>query len=161
MKIVIVNERDEIIGAKERGALIPGDIYRVSALWLTNPRGEVLLAQRAFTKDHNPGKWGPAAAGTVDDGESYDDNIKKEAAEELGLTGVDFQKAQKIRRTGRYDHFVQWYTASVDRPAEQFKIQASEVAAVRWVSRTDLAADLAARPEQYLPAMRQYLDIFP
>lgn len=66
-KIIIVNENDEIIGHKARGTLEQLDIYRVSALWIKNSQGDILLAQRKFTKKHDPGKWGPAVAGTNDE----------------------------------------------------------------------------------------------
>ena len=61
-KIVIVNENDEIIGSKERGTLNQSDIYRVSALWIQNSKGEILLAQRSFNKKrvleiHKAKKW--------------------------------------------------------------------------------------------------------
>lgn len=46
-RIIIVNDRDEIIGYKERGTLAQQDIYRVSALWIKNPLGNILLAKRA------------------------------------------------------------------------------------------------------------------
>lgn len=40
-KIIIVDENDEPIGAKERGTLDDyKDIYRVSALWITNEKGK-------------------------------------------------------------------------------------------------------------------------
>ena len=77
--ITIVNEEDEIIGHKDRTSLDhETDIYRVAALWLTNSTGEVLIAQRALSKESSPGKWGPAAAGTVEEGETYESNIVKE-----------------------------------------------------------------------------------
>ncbi|OGL89033.1 hypothetical protein A3I45_03330 [Candidatus Uhrbacteria bacterium RIFCSPLOWO2_02_FULL_53_10] len=51
MNLIIVNENDEEIGVKDRADLNPKtDIYRVSALWVLNGRGEVLLAQRAHDK---------------------------------------------------------------------------------------------------------------
>ena len=59
--IIIVDENDNIIGHKKRGTLDKKDIYRVSALWIQNPKGDILLAQRKFTKKHHPGRWGPAA----------------------------------------------------------------------------------------------------
>jgi len=57
LRIVIVNDEDEIIGHKERGTLVKEDIYRVAALWVTNSKGEILLAQRQLGKRHDPGKW--------------------------------------------------------------------------------------------------------
>lgn len=85
---VIVNENDEIIGHKLREEVDPkNDIYRVSALWVTNSAGDVLIAQRKLTKKHAPGKWEPAVAGTVEKGETDESNIYKEAQEEIGLSG--------------------------------------------------------------------------
>ncbi len=86
-KIIVVDENDKEIGVKERSKITHDDIYRVSGLWLTNSKGEILLAQRSFNKprDNDPGKWGPAVAGTVDEDETYKENIQKEIKEELGL----------------------------------------------------------------------------
>lgn len=109
-KIIIVNENDEIIGYKPRDSLNRQDIYRVSALWIKNSKGDILLAQRSFSKKHHPGKWGPAAAGTVEDGETYDSNIIKEAEEELGLTGYRFENGPKALVSGNYPYFRQFYT---------------------------------------------------
>ena len=83
----IVNENDEIIDYKPRNEIdYKKDYYRIGCLWLTNSKGEVLLAQRLLTKDKDPGMWGPSAAGTLEKGESYESNIYKEAEEELGLS---------------------------------------------------------------------------
>ena len=79
MIIVVVDERDEVTGTKDYESVTSNDIYRVSALWIVNLRGEVLLAQRSFNKTKDPGTWGPAVAGTVEKGEDYDTNIVKEA----------------------------------------------------------------------------------
>ena len=85
-RIVVVDEEDNVVGAELRSIVDEKGLrYRVSGLWLRNSRGEVLLARRALTKTHYPGRWGPAVAGTVEEGESYEQNIVKEAEEELGL----------------------------------------------------------------------------
>lgn len=88
MLIPIVDEEDNIIDYKERKKLDLKDIYRVSALWIENSKGEILLAQRSFNKKHHPGLWGPAVAGTVEKGESYEENISHEIEEELGIKEV-------------------------------------------------------------------------
>ena len=60
----IVDETDNIIGYKLRNEIdFKKDYYRIGCLWLKNPKGEVLLAQRLLTKDKEPGKWGPSVAG--------------------------------------------------------------------------------------------------
>jgi len=149
-RIVVVDEQDEIIGYKERGTLTKDDIYRVSALWVTNSQGNILLAQRKFTKSHDPGKWGPAVAGTVDEGETYDSNIVKEAEEEIGLVDIKPTKGPKRRVSGEYNYFSQWYTLVVDKPAEDFVIQEEEVEQVKWFTRDELTHDIQAHPGRYL-----------
>ena len=68
-RIIIVNEDDNQIGLKERGTLNDdGDIYRVSGLWVVNLKGDILLAQRGFSKTNHPGEWGVAVSGTVEEG---------------------------------------------------------------------------------------------
>lgn len=161
-RIVIVDENDEVIDHKERGTLIPEqDIYRVSALWIRNSRGDILLAQRAFTKSHNPGKWGPAVAGTVDEGETYEENIVKEAEEEIGLSGYDFEKAMKTRSPGTpHNYFTQWFTFSIDEPVEFFTIQEEEVADLRWFGEKELREELDRYPEKFLTSIPEYLELF-
>lgn len=149
-RIVVVNDQDGVIGLKERGTLVQEDIYRVSALWITNSSGDILLAQRHFSKSHHPGKWGPAVAGTIDEGESYDENIVKEAEEEIGLKNIQPKKSQKIRVTGERNHFTQYYTLTIDQPADQFQIQEDEVEQVKWFTRQELKRELQENPNEYL-----------
>jgi predicted alpha/beta hydrolase family esterase/isopentenyldiphosphate isomerase len=152
-RIVIVNENDEIIAYKKRDMLTQDDIYRVSALWVKNSKGGVLLAQRKFTKRHDPGKWGPAVAGTVDEGETYKQNIIKEAEEEIGLKNIRPISGPKVHLTGEHNYFNQWYTLVVDKLAEEFTIQEEEVEQVRWFTRAELEKDLREYPEKYLKSL--------
>ena len=61
MLIPVVDANDIQIGLKEREDITSGDIYRVSALWLTNSNGDVLLTQRSYTKKNSPGAWSAAS----------------------------------------------------------------------------------------------------
>jgi isopentenyl-diphosphate delta-isomerase len=157
-RIIIVNDQDEIIGHKERGTLTKEDIYRVSALWVKNTQGDILLAQRKFTKSHDPGKWGPAVAGTLDEGETYESNIIKEAEEEVGLKGIKPIPGPNIRVRGEYNYFDQWYTLVVDKPAEDFTIQEEEVEQVKWLTRAELEKELQEHPEKYLKGLKWPLE---
>jgi len=159
-KIVIVDENNNIIGHKERETLKREDIYRVSALWLTNGKGDILLARRALTKSHDPGKWGPAVAGTVEEGETYHSNIVKETAEELGLKDIKPEKGPMIRISSRHNYFCQWYILTIDKPITQFKIQKAEVEEIKWFSKGELAEQLDKKPEEFLKRMKRYLGAF-
>ncbi|MFA5022494.1 MAG: NUDIX domain-containing protein [Patescibacteria group bacterium] len=151
--IPVVNEDDEIIDYKRRDLITTQDIYRVSALWLVNSQKEILLAKRALTKSHDPGKWGPAVAGTVEQGEDYDSNIIKEALEEIGLKDFEFKKMQKVRRQTNYDYFTQWYLAVVDQEINEFKINKAEVIEVKWFKLNELEVKIIKKPMAFLPSV--------
>src|SRR3989344_2570418 len=114
-KTIIVDEHDNPIGLKDREDITSEDIYRVSLLWITNSKGEILLARRAYTKSHDPGKWGPAVAGTVEEGETYESNIIKEAEEELGLTNLKLVSGARLRKRTNYNYFVQQFSIVLDK----------------------------------------------
>jgi isopentenyldiphosphate isomerase len=154
MKIQIVNEKDELIGVKERSEIdYTTDIYRVSALWLTNSLGQALLAKRAATKDKDPSKWGPAVAGTIEEDETYDSNIYKEAEEEIGLTGVEFTKTRKLYTDHPRKAFTQWYAGTVNREINDFTRQVEEVDELAWVDVAEMKQDLESDPDKYIPAL--------
>jgi len=133
MKIVIVDKDDKVIGLKEKGTLdFEKDFYRVSALWIKNSKGKSLLAQRAFTKKQDPGVWGPAVAGTIEEGETYDSNIIKETEEEIGLKNVKPEKAIKEFIDGKYKYFTQLYFIKLDKDSDEFKFDKKEVEKIGW-----------------------------
>lgn len=159
MKIQIVDSDDNFICVKEHSDVdYSTEIYRVSALWLTNSKGQVLLAKRAAVKDKDPGKWGPAVAGTLEDGETYGTNIYKEAEEEIGLTGVRFFEHKKVFMRYPRKYFCQWYKASVDRGVEEFVLQADEVEELAWVKVVDLKQNLKDNPTMYTSNFQHVID---
>ena len=149
-KIIIVNENDKIIGHKKREALNQSDIYRVSALWIQDSKGDILLARRKLNKKNDPGKWGPAVAGTNDEGDSYKSNIIKEAEEEIGLRNHHFQKSVKIRYSGKHNYFCQWFRLIIDKKLEEFVIQKSEVEEIKWFKKGELLRELDDNPNNFL-----------
>lgn len=158
-RIIIVDEEDNIIGHKNRKLIEEQDIDRVSALWITNSKGEILLAQRAFNKTNDPGKWGPAVAGTIEEGETYDTNIIKEAKEEIGLQDIKPTAGVKVRHTGKHNYFAQWYLLHLDKSSDEFTVDRTEVNEVKWFSRTGLEQDLKDNPEKFLDGMKDWLQM--
>lgn len=162
LRIIIVDKNDSAVGLKEWESLKNEDIYRVSALWVENNKGEILMARRALTKAHDPGKWGPAVAETLEEGETYDSNIRKEAEEEIGLKNIKFLKGPKtkIALAGRLQYFLQWYTVKIDKPLKEFKIQKSEVAEIRWFSKKEIKKKLQENPNEFIYSINQWIDLF-
>lgn len=156
-KITIVNEEDEIIGYKERGTLTNENIHRVSALWIENNKAQVLLAKRALTKKKDPGMWGPAVAGTVAEGETYESNIIKEANEELGLQNIQLNKGIKRRTKQPHNHFTQWYFLKLDKPLEYFEIDKEEVAEIKWFDKEELDKLIKENSPELIPSLKQFI----
>ncbi len=72
-----------------------GLLHPVVHLHVINAAGQIFLQKRAATKKIQPGKWDTAVGGHVSSGESIEAALKREAEEELGLTGF---KAQPLAR---------------------------------------------------------------
>lgn len=152
--IPVVNEQDKVVGKKDRHEVDPlHDVYRVSAVWVFNSLGQVLLAQRKLTKQKEPGVWGPSVAGTVETDETYEQNAYKETGEELGLKNVPLQELGKVRVSVPFNFFVTMYQTTVDLPAEEFRIQEEEVEQVAWRDLDELKADVDANPDNYVKNM--------
>ncbi len=155
----IVDKNDNLIGHKSKEEFDPScDIYRATGLWLRNSKGEVLLAQRSPKKANSGGKWGPAVGGTVENDETYEDNIIKEAQEEIGLSGVKFTPGKKyyIEAAGR-KFFATYFYATIDREAEYFELE-DAVEAVKWVDESWLLGDILQHRDIYLPGMVENID---
>jgi isopentenyldiphosphate isomerase len=159
MKIPIVNEQDEIIKIIDADERQKGDIGRVSALWVTNETGLVLLAQRAFRKRRDPGKWGPAVAGTVEEGETYEQNILKEAEEEIGLKNFTAKLERKVRHSTSHEYFNQWFSVVVSKEYPFIK-QDKEVERIKWFSKDEILKSFKENPDLFVPSFSLTIDYF-
>lgn len=159
-RVSVVNDNDEEISVKYRDELLPSDIHRIVSIWITDGEDNILLAQRALHKALHPGFWGPAAAGAVSYGESYEEAAYKEMAEEIDLTDVRLTFIKKVIFIPNGEkRFISWYSAKCDKPEEAFILE-KDVAKVAWIRRDKLIEDLAANPEKYVPSRALWADLF-
>jgi isopentenyldiphosphate isomerase len=160
-RVVVVDSSDNVIGLKTYAELTYKDIYRVTALWLTDlTKTHCLITQRKWNKHNDPGKWMMAVSGTVEEGEGYDSNIEHEVVEEIGLEGVKVQKVDKsFVDDGLHRFFVQFYTAKIDMATADITIQEDEVEQYQWVSIIKLVAWVQEKPEDFVPSMKDSLKI--
>ncbi|QQR79160.1 MAG: NUDIX domain-containing protein [Candidatus Moraniibacteriota bacterium] len=160
-KIIIVDSNDALLGAKERSLLRLDDIYRVSALWIFDSQKRVLLAKRALVKKHYPGKWGAAVVGMNAAGETYEETIRREAMEEVGLnlSESDLKIGPIEHIKDEYEHFTQWYWVTVDCSEDTFLIDPQEVDQVKWFTRDEVFAMYADSPENFVPSFRPSFDV--
>lgn len=84
----VVNETGETIRTLPRSEIHgnPSLIHKVVHVLVFNESGELLLQKRSMNKDVAAGKWDTSVGGHVNAGESLDEAVKRETAEELGIT---------------------------------------------------------------------------
>jgi isopentenyldiphosphate isomerase len=158
-KVVVVDEQDTPVGHKSYDELKYQDIYRVSALWLTdNQTGDILITQRKWTKHNDPGKWMAAVSGTIEEGENYDENIVHEIEEEIGLKNLLLEKGPKeFTDDGQHRYFVQWYFSTINKDTVEIQIQEEEVEAYTWLPKQELLRELKEKPDKFVSSFEKDL----
>ena len=159
MKIPIVDESDNIISYMDRDDRDENSIYRISYLWVTDTEGKILLAKRALNKKHDPGKWGPAVAGTVEENETYEENIIKESQEELGLVNIQPILGKKQRVSTKYQYFSQEFLLILPSGFNDFTVQENEVAEVKWFTEEELKKEIKDNPNLFLNGVRERMSM--
>lgn len=84
----LVDETGNTIGKATRQQCHNGSkpLHPVVHLHIFNASGELYLQKRPLHKDIQPGRWDTAVGGHVDYGESVEEALAREAAEELSIT---------------------------------------------------------------------------
>lgn len=87
----IVEPDGRVVGKATRSECHGGSmlLHPVVHLHVIGAGHTLYLQKRAMTKDIQPGKWDTAVGGHVDFGESTEEALRREAREELGLTGFE------------------------------------------------------------------------
>src|SRR5262249_34827106 len=143
---------DQPVGsATKQEAWDKGLIHRIVRLMVENDKGELLLQHRSPTKNIYPDTWDPSAAGHVDAGEDYEEAMRRELQEELGLDMSFVEIGRyRINRTWhghRFNRFVRCYRARVKgKPA--LKLEADKIDSVRWFTAIEAKKMATEHPEQ-------------
>lgn len=155
---VLVDRNDEVVGYKRPERVHDGDIVRVSALWVTNSLGEVLIAKRHHNKRREPSRWGPAAAAIIEKDWNYKDGVMRAAENELGLVGIEPEVHKKLFVTGMREFFCQWYKLELNKELEEFKLNPNEVGELDWVELGELRERVVAKSYLYVQAFEKYCE---
>ncbi len=155
----LVDENDEVIGRAQMQEVRARNLLRRGAAAIVrNSRGDIYIHRRADTKAAFPGWYDTVVAGSVMSGESYEQAIRRELAEEIGIDGVQptFLFKSRYRATD-----VNWWTCVFEVVWNQpIQHHGEEVAWGGFMPEPDLVAKLAEWP--FVPggvqAFQRYLD---
>ena len=116
--------------------LSSGEYHLVVHIWVVSDDGKFLIQRRSKLKKLMPGEWA-ATGGAAISGEDSFTAAKRELEEELGLVS-DENSLKFIKRVKRRSAFVDIWKIKCNIPAEEFKLQESEVDRVKWVTKQQL-----------------------
>ena len=89
-QVILVDDNDVETGVMEKmQAHREGVLHRAFSIFIFNPKGEMLLQQRAINKYHSGGLWTNTCCSHPRPGEEITDAAKRRLFEEMGIeTGI-------------------------------------------------------------------------
>jgi len=154
----LVDEEDLVIGQAPRTEVRSRNLlHREVAAIVRNGPGEIFVHRRTDTKDVFPGMYDMFVAGVVTSGETYDQAIRRELEEELGVEEVEPAFLFKSRYR---DPDINWWTCCYEvQWAGAVRLQAEEIAWGGFMPEAELIAKLEEWPfvPDGLVVFRRYL----
>lgn len=150
--VILVDENDNKVGLMEKiEAHEKALLHRAFSVFIFNPKGELMLQQRALHKYHSPGLWTNTCCSHQRDGESNIEAGKRRLMEEMGFVVDLTESASFIYKAPfdngltehEFDHVLVGYSNEVPQ------INTDEVADWKWMAMADVKVDMALNPGQY------------
>lgn len=144
--------------------------HRIIVVAIVNENNQILMQQRSFTKDTNPGKWDISVAGHVSAGQTPLEASVREINEEVGISIEDkdlkyiltYKKESNVREDYKDKQIFDCYIAKVKEiNMNNIILQESEVADAKIVTKEEFqemieTGNMVKRPAFY-KAILDYL----
>lgn len=144
--------------------------HRIIVVAIVNENNQILMQQRSFTKDTNPGKWDISVAGHVSAGQTPLEASVREINEEVGISIEDkdlkyiltYKKESNVREDYKDKQIFDCYIAKVKEiNMNNIILQESEVADAKLVTKEEFqemieTGNMVKRPAFY-KAILDYL----
>ena len=160
--VILIDQYDQMIGTMDKlQAHCSGKLHRAFSIFIFNSSGELLLQQRAFEKYHSGGKWTNTCCSHPQLGEDTEAAAHRRLREEMGmqctLSKVFCFTYRAVVDNGlienEIDHVFFGQTDDLPRPNDE------EVAAVRYVTMTELETDIRTNPSHYTAWLKICFDL--
>lgn len=153
MKITVVDENDNVIGAEDPKIVAEkGLIHRIVRVIVKNSKGKYYLQFRGPNKTTFPNRWDQSVGGHVDEGETYEEAALREMEEELGIKDVKLTKLTKFYHDNEADlnlkRFNMLYEALYDG---EIKIEEGESTDGGWHEEEEIKNWMKQKPQDFTP----------
>jgi len=138
----LVDEEGRVTGKAPRSVVHNGSrlLHPVVHLHVITPQKSLLLQKRPLSKDIQPGKWDTAVGGHISDGETLDTALKRETAEEIGLTGFSARFLKKYTWKSDVENELVYMFVSHDYKG--VSVQSPEVDELRFWTKNEIERTL-------------------
>lgn len=119
-----------------RSKLNSDEYHLVVHIWVVSSNGEFLIQRRSENKKLMPGEWA-ATGGAAVSGETSFEAASRELYEELGIVSTQ-DTLKKLTRLKRRNSLLDIWFIKSDVVLGDLKLQKSEVADAKWVTRDGL-----------------------
>lgn len=157
--VILVDENDQVLGSEDKLlAHQQGLLHRAFSVFITRQhqgRIQLLMQQRAACKYHGALLWSNSCCSHPQPNENIEESAHKRIFEELGirlntLTWVGSHTYKAVMPNQLIEHeFDHLFIAHGDPALDCFNT--NEVAALCWVSLTDIEQQLVSSPERFTP----------
>lgn len=163
-RIQFVDENDNPIGAGTREEAWMNRIHhRMVRVILKNQKGEIMIQKRSANKKSYPNLWTDSATGHVDEGESYEQAVAREMAEEIGINTELRPVGKFLTLENKAGNDVPIFNMSFEGiiPKDaQINLQVEEVSETRWISLPDLKILMKDEPDIFTPGFLESIKRF-
>lgn len=156
--LILVDAQDREIGFLDKARAHDGEgiLHRAFSLFIFNPRGELLLQQRAADKRLWPGFWANSCCSHPRRGEAIETAIHRRLLEELGLSCeltflFKFQYQAHFGAAGSEHELCHVFAG---RSSQVPTVNTAEITAVRWLAPQALTTEIEQHPEHFTPWLK-------
>lgn len=157
-RLILVDAADRELGhaSKADAHAGKGILHRAFSLFVFNSAGALLLQQRATGKPLWPGYWANSCCSHPRGGEEMDTATRRRLREELGFTCplefvYKFQYHAEYGEDGSETELCWVYVGRSDAPVH---VNATEIAAWRYVMPEALDREVAETPDRFTPWLK-------
>ncbi len=153
----VVDETGCVIGRATRGECHGGSmlLHPVVHLHVIDSDGRIFLQHRPAWKDIQPDKWDTAVGGHVDYGETTDEALRREAREELGITGFEPELiGSYVFESDREREFVTSFRTRISDTSAV--VPSDELDGGRWWTREEIEANPGLFTPNFLNEFRKW-----